>query len=69
MSYANATFLSLSPMMGNFRLLPEISSMSLIQPSWLSMVLAERPISFALRLVNSGSSFANAPSSVVQTGV
>jgi hypothetical protein len=54
---------------GNFSWEPEISSMSLIQPSWLSMVLAERPMSFAPRLVNSGSSLAKAPSSVVQTGV
>jgi len=34
-----------------------------------STVLAERPMSFTPRLVNSGSSFAKAPSSVVQTGV
>lgn len=33
------------------------------------MVLALRPMSFAPRLVNSGSSLANAPSSVVQTGL
>jgi hypothetical protein len=43
--------------------------MSLIHPPWLSIVFADRPISFTPRLVNSGSSFANAPSSVVQTGV
>jgi hypothetical protein len=69
MSYASATLRSLSPMMGNFSLLPLISSMSLIQPSWESIVFAERPMSFAPRRVNSGSSFAKAPSSVVQTGV
>lgn len=69
MSYAYATFLSLSPMIGKFKWAPDTSLMSLIQPSWLSMVLAERPMSFTPRLVNSGSSFAKAPSSVVQTGV
>jgi len=65
MSYASATFLSLSPMIGNLSLLPEISSMSLIQPPWLSIVFALRPMSLTPRLVNSGSSFAKAPSSVV----
>lgn len=68
-SYRYATFLSLSPMMGNLSVLPEISSMSLIHPEWLSIVFADSPISLTPRLVNSGSSFANAPSSVVQTGV
>ena len=34
-----------------------------------SMVLADRPINLTLRFENSGSSFANAPNSVVQTGV
>ncbi len=34
-----------------------------------SMVFADRPISLTPLLVNSGSSFAKAPSSVVQTGV
>lgn len=65
MSYNSATFLSLSPMMGNLSWLPLISSMSLIQPPWLSTVLALKPISFTPRFVNSGSSFANAPNSVV----
>lgn len=69
MSYASATLRSLSPMMGNLRLLPEISLMSLIQPSCESTVFAERPMSLAPRRVNSGSSFAKAPSSVVHTGV
>lgn len=54
---------SLSAMMGNFRLLPEISLMSLIHPPWLSTVFADSPMSFTPRLVNSGSSFAKAPSS------
>lgn len=40
MSYVYAIFLSLSPMIGKRSLLPEISSMSLIQPLWLSTVLA-----------------------------
>lgn len=69
MSYASATLRSLSPMMGNLRLLPEISLMSLIQPACESIVFAERPMSLAPRRVNSGSSFAKAPSSVVHTGV
>jgi hypothetical protein len=69
MSYARATSLCLSPIIGKVSLLPEISSISLIHPAWLSIVLAERPMSFAPRLVNSGSSLAKAPSSVVQTGV
>ena len=67
MSYAKAILRSLSPIMGNLSLLPLISSMSLIQPPWLSMVFADKPINLTPRLVNSGSSFANAPSSVVQT--
>lgn len=69
MSYAYATFLSLSPMIGNLSWLPEISSMSLIHPPCESTVLAERPISFTPRLVNSGSNLAKAPNSVVHTGV
>lgn len=52
-------------MIGNFSLLPEISSMSLIQPPWLSIVLALNPMSLTFLFANSGSSFANAPSSVV----
>ena len=69
MSYAYATLRSLSPMIGNLSLLPEISSISLIHPPCESTVLAERPINFTPRLVNSGSSLAKAPNSVVQTGV
>lgn len=69
MSYAYATFRSLSPMIGNLSLLPEISSMSLIHPPCESTVFADRPINFTPRLVNSGSSLAKAPNSVVQTGV
>jgi len=69
MSYANATLRSLSPMIGKLNLLPEISSISLIHPPCDSTVFAERPINFTPRLVNSGSSLAKAPSSVVQTGV
>ena len=53
-------------MIGNLRVLPEISLMSLIQPPWLSTVFALKPMSLTPRLVNSGSSFAKAPSSVVQ---
>lgn len=56
-------------MIGNVRLLPVISLISLIHPPWLSRVLADSPINLVPRLVNSGSSFAKAPSSVVQTGV
>ena len=41
--------------------------MSLIQPPCESIVLADRPISLQLRFLNSGSSLAKAPSSVVQT--
>lgn len=51
-------------MMGNLSFEPLISSMSLIHPPWESTVLAERPISLTPRLVNSGSSLANAPSSL-----
>ena len=69
MSYISAIFLCLSPMIGNLSLLPEISSMSLIQPPWLSIVFALNPMSLTPLFANSGSSFANAPSSVVQTGV
>src|SRR3954464_4638885 len=43
--------------------------MSLIQPSCLSTGSTERPMTFVLRLSNSGFSFAIVPSSVVQTGV
>ncbi len=68
-SYANATFRSLSPMIGNLRVLPEISSMSLIHPPCESTVFADRPINLTPRLVNSGSSLAKAPNSVVHTGV
>lgn len=56
-------------MMGKRSWLPEISSMSLIHPPWLSTVFALKPMSLQFLLVNSGSSFAKAPSSVVQTGV
>ena len=69
MSYISATCLCLSPIIGNRSSLPEISLMSLIQPPWLSMVFALRPMSLTPRLANSGSSFANAPNSVVQTGL
>jgi len=67
MSYFSATCLCLSPIMGNLSDVCEISLMSLIQPPWLSMVFALRPMSLTPRLVNSGSSLAKAPSSVVQT--
>ena len=43
--------------------------MSLIQRWWESTPLALRPISLTPRAVNSGSSLAKAPSSVVQMGV
>lgn len=56
-------------MMGNWRLVPASSSMSLIHSVWDLMVFADRPMSLVPRLVNSGSSLANAPNSVVQTGV
>ena len=56
-------------MIGKLRFAPLISLMSLIHVLWLSIVFAESPMSLTPRLVNSGSSLANAPSSVVQTGV
>src|SRR3954453_15602980 len=43
--------------------------MSLTQPSCRSTGSTERPITFTLRLSNSGLIFAMYPSSVVQTGV
>ena len=69
MSYINAILRCLSPMIGKLSLLPEISSMSLIQPLCFSIVFALRPMSLTPLFVNSGSSLAKAPSSVVQTGV
>src|SRR5690606_12304230 len=46
-----------------------VSSMSLIQFLWESALSTEIAIAFTLRFLNSGSSFAVRPSSVVQTGV
>ena len=66
MSYSSAICLCLSPMIGKLNLLPEISSMSLIHCPCLSIVFALSPMSFTPLFANSGSSFANAPSSVVQ---
>src|SRR5580658_441046 len=43
--------------------------MSFVHLLWFSTGSTDRPMSFACRLVNSGSSFAMYPSSVVHTGV
>lgn len=43
--------------------------MSLIQALCESVLLADNPINLTFLLVNSGSNLANAPNSVVQTGV
>lgn len=69
MSYFRAICLSLSPMIGNLRFVPEISLISLIHSPCLSIVFALSPMSLTPLFVNSGSSLAKAPSSVVQTGV
>ena len=69
MSYKRAIRRSGSAIMGKDRWLPVISSMSLIHKRWESASLALNPIILTPLLVNSGSSFANAPSSVVHTGV
>ena len=56
-------------MMGKERLVEAMSLMSFVQASCEDRSLAERPMSLTLRDSKSGWSLANAPSSVVQTGV
>ena len=49
--------------------MPVTSLMSWAQPSWLSEVSTEMPMTFTLRLSHSSLRAATRPSSVVQTGV
>ena len=56
-------------MSGKLSFAPWVSSMSPTQPWWDSSESTLTPRTLTLRLSNSGLSLANAPSSVVQTGV
>ncbi|CAB4883797.1 unannotated protein [freshwater metagenome] len=54
MSYRLATTLSVSPIIGKFTGVPWVSPMSLSHFRWLSTESTERPMTFTLRLSNSG---------------
>jgi len=64
-----ATLRSLSAMIGKFTRVFCVSLMSAIQRSWSSALSTLRPMTLAFLARHSGSSFAVAPNSVVQTGV